>query len=365
VCDIAVAFVLDPLLRSFVETPDEVDAERELSALIEQHALPLAKAIVGRKLRSYKDDRPGRAAPGDQDDVVADAMVTLIERVRAAREGADRAPIENFVNYAAVVIHSACAHHLRRRYPERARLKNRLRYIFSTEHGLAIWTTADDDLACGLAEWRGRSIDTDAGRAARDFVERGGQRWAAMSRAELAAAASDLVASLGGPVDFEAFVRAVASAAGLVEPRETDDPALLAAREPPPDVTIDQRRFLVRVWDEVGELPVRQRIALLLNLRDATGAGLLWLLPITGVATVRQIARLLEIGDAEFAGLWGHLPLDDERIGQRLGCTRQQVINLRMAARKRLLNRAGAADPGPRGPGANLAPVSASLRSRA
>lgn len=95
------------------------------------------------------------------------------------------------------------------------------------------------------------------------------------------------------------------------------------------------------MWDEVGKLPLRQRIALLLNLRDVTGAGMLWLLPAVGVATIRQIAPVLEIHDDELARLWRDIPLDGATISRRLGCTRQQVINLRMAARKRLAYRVG------------------------
>src|SRR5439155_1704407 len=48
--------MLDPLLRRFVDAEDETEASQELNALIEQHALPLAKTIVGRKLRSYRED---------------------------------------------------------------------------------------------------------------------------------------------------------------------------------------------------------------------------------------------------------------------------------------------------------------------
>ena len=39
------------------------------------------------------------------------------------------------------------------------------------------------------------------------------------------------------------------------------------------------------------------------------------------------------------AALWHALPLPDNDVALRLDCTRQQVINLRMAARKRLVNR--------------------------
>jgi hypothetical protein len=359
---------MDPLLRPFVDATDEAEIERELHGLIDQHALPLAKAIVARKLRTYREDKPGRSGVQDREDVIADAMLILVERLHAARSDADQSPIENFVGYSAAVIHSACAHHIRRGYPERARLKNRLRYLFSTDPRLALWTTDDDELVCGLSEWRGHSIDPVAERTLHSSVEHA-ERWMDMKKPELTAATLDLLASVDGPVDFETFVGAAAAAAGVVEPRDTDDDvSLLPSREPPADLVIEQRRFLAHVWEEVGGLPVRQRIALLLNLRDVTGGGVLWLLPVAGVATIRQIARVLEIQDAEFAALWHQIPLDDLTIGRRLGCTRQQVINLRMAARKRLKNRVeGNQSSGTdhRKRRANLAPVSASLKDSA
>jgi hypothetical protein len=41
----------------------------------------------------------------------------------------------------------------------------------------------------------------------------------------------------------------------------------------------------------------------------------------------------------EFAEIWNHLPLDDNRIAEILNLTRQQVINLRKSARERLARR--------------------------
>jgi hypothetical protein len=95
------------------------------------------------------------------------------------------------------------------------------------------------------------------------------------------------------------------------------------------------------LWSEILELPVRQRVALLLNLRDVTGDGVLWALPVTGIASLREIAAALDIAPLDMAAMWKGLPLDDQTIAARLGCTRQQVINLRMAARRRLTNRLG------------------------
>jgi hypothetical protein len=353
---------MDSVLRRFVDATDEAEAERELNSVLEHYALPLANAIVSRKLRTYRRDT-GRSDVQDREDVIADAMMMLVQRLQAARSEANRPPIEHFDRYAAAVILSACAHHIRRRYPERARLKSRLRYVLSTERRLALWTTVDHELVCGLAEWRGRPADFVAEHALHHAIETTERRWVEMSRRDLTAAAVDAVRAAGGPVDFEALVGA--AAAGVLEPRAAGDASILPSDELSQEVVMDQRRFLTRVWDEVRQLPLRQRLALLLNLRDANGAGLLWLLPVAGIATLRQIATVVEIPDGEFARLWRELPLDDATIGLRLGCNRQQVINLRMAARKRLMNRvAGVVSwaEGPRGRPANLTRVSASLR---
>ena len=86
-------------------------------------------------------------------------------------------------------------------------------------------------------------------------------------------------------------------------------------------------------------LPLRQRRALLLNLRDETGAGAIELFPMTGVASIRRIADALELDYTGFAELWPSLPLDDRDIAARLGLDRQQVINLRKSARARLARR--------------------------
>jgi len=352
---------MDPILRRFVDAADEAEAARELDDLIAQQALPLARAIVARKLSSYGGGG-GHPDVQDRDDVIGEAMVVLIERLHRMRQTPDEGAIEQFENYAAAVIHSACAHHIRRRHPERARLKDRLRYVFSTDRRLALWST-NQTLVCGLSEWRGRAPEPDAGQALKRSADRDEQQWASLDRSGLARAVIELAFASGGPTEFEAFV--AAAAAHIAEPKEVVEVVPSPSREPPQDLVIEHRHFLEHVWAEIRALPVRQRIALLLNLRDANGAGILWLLPIAGIASIRQIARVLEIEESEFARLWLEMPLDDTAIGGRLGCTRQQVINLRLSARKRLFNRVeqlltSAFD---RQQGrANLAPVSASLK---
>lgn len=328
---------IDPVLHPFLDAAGDLDAERELNTLVERHVLPLARAIAGHNLRPYSSHK--RSEIDGRDDVVSEALLALVERLRLARNDPQRAAIGNLHGYVAAVVHSRCAHFIRSRHPERARFKNRLRYVFSTDPHLALWQTDNNQFVCGLTEWHGRQPDAAAARALGAILERRGAGWTDATKRRFAAAVVALVGAAGGPLQFDEFVTAAATAGGIVEPNESTVVDTLPSNGPAADIMVDQQRFLRRVWTEVSSLPVRQRTALLLNLRDAFGAGLLWLFPICGIATISDIASMLDIAMEEFAKLWREIPLDDAAIARRLGCERQHVINLRMAARKRLWNR--------------------------
>jgi hypothetical protein len=100
-----------------------------------------------------------------------------------------------------------------------------------------------------------------------------------------------------------------------------------------------ERQSLMALWEEVRQLSAPQRLALLLNLRDAGGHGVIELIPATGAATFEELAESLNMTAAALAAVWPELPLEDARIAEMLGLTRQQVINLRKAARERLARR--------------------------
>jgi RNA polymerase sigma factor (sigma-70 family) len=363
---------LDPSLRDFVEAEDEADADARLAALLEERAAPLVRAIAARKLRAYAGS--DTLAREDVEDVAADALLALVSKLQALRADPTSTAIESFTDYAATVAYNAFAHHLRRRHPARSRLKNRLRYVLTRDRRFALWTTPEG-LVCGLAEWR----SADARGAATDRLDRllaEPDRWLPWMRAnpradDPAATVGSILRAVGGPVDFDRLVGAIAVLSPPDAVETMRDTAALSSvpdeMSPPADLALERRRDTERLWQQIGSLPVRQRVALLLNLRDPQGAGMLWVFPLTGVASIRQIARILEIPDLEMAELWNRLPLDDLSIAARLRCTRQQVINLRSAARKRLTHRlAEGAREGPGQPAAgNTGVVSASVENEA
>src|SRR2546425_1310761 len=110
---------------------------------------------------------------------------------------------------------------------------------------------------------------------------------------------------------------------------------------------VEYHQLLEQLWNEIKQLPRRQRVALLCNLKNQQGVNVITLFPATGVATFGQLADALEISVLDFETLWARLPLDDLSLGKYLGITRQQVINLRRNARDRLMRRMKALEEAP------------------
>jgi len=173
-----------------------------------------------------------------------------------------------------------------------------------------------------------------------EILQRAGLISGNAQRAELTDLTRAIFQVVGAPVEFDDLVGVVADLQGITEhqvsSRVNEERETNEARLPDPRAgfatEIEQRSYLQRLWSEIVQLPQSQRLALLLNLRDAQ-EGVIALLPLAGVASLREIAAALALPVEELARLWNALPLDDATIAARLGVTRQQVINLRKAAR--------------------------------
>jgi hypothetical protein len=254
-------------------------------------------------------------------------------------------PVENFVAYVAVVAENACHAFLRRQYPERTRFRNRVRY--AAEHHPSTTLVRD---AAGL--WRCETRHAvrrapEAGATERFLDDPSG--WLSDTgidrRQPLAGLLSEVLARFDRPVELDRLVDALGPVLGIVDQR----PAASCDEWAPPKDLVDpavgindvleQRQALLAVWREVIQLPIRQRTALLLNLRDPEGGAVLQLLPGTGVVSMAEIAVALGIDEPALASIWDGLPLDDLAIAAQLALTRQQVINLRKSARARLARR--------------------------
>jgi hypothetical protein len=325
----------DPVLRPFLESADDERARHHLADLLERHASPLVRDVV----RGQVPERLGGVA--DASDVQAGVLLRLTAHLWTLRATAGAAPLESFSGYVAATAHNACHAFFRSRYPHRSRLRNKLRYVLTRGAGLALWMDERQAWVAGLQAWSGRNATPEASRRLVEARGRTGPRpFPDLVRV--------LVEMAGGPCRLEDLAEAAAHVLGvtddalsLSEETETSAPleSRLADSRPSQGEQLECRLYLETLWSEIRTLPPHQRAALLLNLRDANGSGMLGLLPLTGIASIGEIATALGLTEERLTEMWPRLPVDDEWIARELAVNRRQVINFRKCARERLTRR--------------------------
>jgi len=329
--------LLEPLM---VETNDD-QASELLSQLITNHAEPVIKGVIRFKLRLNSMRGSQRV---EADDIQQEVVMQLVAQLQRFRKLPAGHPISDVRGMAAVIAHRTCARWMRRQFPERHALKNRLHYLLTRQRGFALWQNVDGKQLAGFSDWQ----KENKARGSLQNIERLPDRVRTLKSdksQELADAIAAIFDHARGPVEFDELVSTVATLQGITDQpiesiaEEDDAGAIPTASEPDPAWRLEKRMFLRRLWEELQQLPLNQRAALLLNLKDQSGFGCITLFPATGIATMRQLAQALEISPDSFAAIWNDLPLEDARIAELLNLTRQQVINARKSGRERLARR--------------------------
>ena len=313
----------DRFLAPLIEAEDEAARDQALERIVVT-AHPLIERILNRaRTATLRDD--------DVEDIAATVNLRLIRRLQQVAVFEDDA-IGSFDDFVAALTYHTIYDFLRRRFPERTRLKNRMRYLLMHDSRLAMWNTPAGSVA-GLREWSGHDV-----RRNEKAVTRASASPAMLMTGLPSEALEAIFRALGGPLLVDDLVTLVADLWGIVD-RIADRQMTIVDRAPAPDVRVASRQYLEILWNEIRALRPPQRAALLFHVRDADGVSALTMLVVLGVATFEQVAHVLEISDERLTALWRDLPLDDLAIGAALGITRQQVINLRKAARARLARR--------------------------
>jgi hypothetical protein len=333
----------EDLLNRWLHETDEEKGREALRSLIALHAEPVVRRIVSFKLSGGATHRNYAKATVDVDDVCNDALRNLLSHLGVLKAGAQQTSVRNFGNYVAVTAFNACNEYFRENSPARYRLANKLRYLLTHSTNFALWETSSGKEVAGTAAMKGQESRADPAELghAREILPKVGSG----SFIEIVLR---IFRTTNTPLTFENLLDLVAHCADIQEARanwEDDDAAgttraleQIPGTEPGAEKTLVGRQYIARLWAEICELPMHQRGALLLNLRDSAG-GDIQLFDWLGIATVRQIGDALEIEAEHFAQLWKELPLDDARVARELGIGRQDVINRRSSARKRLANR--------------------------
>src|SRR5262245_21393297 len=123
---------IDATLRPFLQAADGQEADSILSELIAKHAQPIVKKIISSYVGNsthYSD----RSETTEQffyvEYMVGEFSLQILHRLQQLKSSPNSNPISNFQGYVITTAYNVCNKLLRQKYPERARLKNKLRYI--------------------------------------------------------------------------------------------------------------------------------------------------------------------------------------------------------------------------------------------
>lgn len=339
---------IDPALLAFLTAADAREEAAELSRLNAEQIEPVIRRGIRYKLRFYRAQSDLSLHRPEFEEIYNDIQVRLLKRLRDLKQFPDENHIANFGSYVATVTRNTCDEYLRQKYPLRRSLKDKVRRHLLSYPMFSLWEDADHNWHAGFSQ---PSNGNHAPPTMVELREQLHERWQSVDvqRLEL----QDLLATIFQvariPIDLDQLTALVAGFWHIedkpVESLDADTNASSGRHvsgETHPATIIEQRQLLQLLWREICQLPRRQRVALLLNLKNPHGINTITLLPATGIATFEQLAQALEIPAPEFEKLWADLPLDDLRLADFLGATRQQVINLRKTARERLLKRMSA-----------------------
>src|SRR5918996_4673502 len=152
---------IDALLAPLLLEGRDDQFDELLLQLINVHAEPVIKGVIRFKLRLSSYRATERA---DADDLYQEVLLQLLAQLQKFRKLPDGHPIADLRGMAAIIAHRTCARWLRRQFPERHALKNRLHYLVTRQRGFALWQNADGQMVAGFARWQ-EEKKTETGRA--------------------------------------------------------------------------------------------------------------------------------------------------------------------------------------------------------
>ena len=342
----------DPLLDSYLSAADADEKRAALGELITTKIKPLVSMIIRSSFRATLD--PEQLTEENQDalDLASDIQTRLIAELSTLADDRSGRQIANLEGYVVAVSRNAFHQYLRKKYPWRRQFRRNLLYVLEKHESFAVWRRGSDDVRfCGLRDSGSKPVSLIESS---QLLEKLRPKIAALGLSQernLIKLVREILLTADAGIPFEMLVKMAADIQGVAVRHQPvpidgdDDNTQIPATEDPTPSKLEFAEILAIVWAELTTVPSRHAAALLFHMRDANGDAMVHFLPALGIASIRQIAALVQVPADELAAIWNTLPWDDLRIAEFLSAERQQVINLRSTLRLRLRKKISGFEP--------------------
>ncbi len=333
----------DTVLLPFLHSSIGKDSEDALADLFTKQIQPIIEKTLRAKLRVSLKQNDFNQKNQDALELLSEIKLLLISELGKLKSNSNGRVIYNLSGYVISVTINSYRQFLRAKYPLRQQLKNKLRYLLTHYPKFALWENERGQWLCGFEQnKKSENLPPDVESIQTGIAEKVNKN----NLHESAKIINLLIVIFNfanAPLSLNDLLSTVAEIQEIKDRKNLLDSEIFlmsekfSASKDKIQTEIEQQENLRKVWAEVLLLPLRHRLALLLNLKDKQGDAVIRLLPLLRIASIRQIAEALEFSPDEFASVWNELPWDDLKISEYMNLTRQQVINLRQSARMRLI----------------------------
>jgi DNA-directed RNA polymerase specialized sigma24 family protein len=315
--------------------------------LIISQVEPVIKKVLLQRLRPHFHGPHRDSSALEIEDVYQTVVVKLLSNPRICDQALRRNDFDELRKYTAAIAHNVCNDFFRARYPERNRLKDKLRDLLKRHPDFASWKEQDRTL-CGFANWTGRRQSSKTERLIREIDENGnnaeidGLDLTTLARNRLSKLIADLFYWCRGPIDLDNLVYIVAKLQGIKDhPTESLDCDSLTIQQiaDPFDQHreyIELRDLFFGLWAGLLDLPHNHRRVFIYMSQDQTGESLLHRMLREQIVTVSQVYALLELTREELIEIWNLLPMDTQTAAMKLGVTSRMIAKWRHRAVKKL-----------------------------
>ncbi|HKR58708.1 MAG TPA: hypothetical protein VJS64_03155, partial [Pyrinomonadaceae bacterium] len=195
-------------------------------------------------------------------------MLRLLQKLKELSTRRDTNHINNFDQYVARVAINTCNEYLRNKTPERSTLNKNLRDLMCRHRDFSVWKDEYNSLLCGFAVWKKRTADTfhtispEQSDAILQTLRKSGLVRSDLQRFPYGKILNEIFRQVGHPIEFSRLTELVASLLMIKDrtPESLDQNKDGFACEvidasSPPDIQIEGRERLRKMWEEVRRMP--------------------------------------------------------------------------------------------------------------
>jgi RNA polymerase sigma factor (sigma-70 family) len=339
---------MDNVLVPYLSARDEQEREQHLVELVTIRAAPLIRQVLRRRLAFYVSAQGVNGNNQDAEDLYQESMTRVVQ-VLHQLYSASGIEIDNFNLYVSRIASNTCTDFLRAKSPARTRLKDSLRHLLKRHTDLVSWEH-DGELLCGFAPWRntGKSAFSDQPWQDLETKLESFQSLHFADEDVRFAPVSQITAELfywiGGPVEIDVLVRMIAylldiqneQIESLDDPLPTKWDSYVVSRTRSDEFHLEANETLLRLWQEVIQLPAEQRDAFALSFEDEAGEDLFTMLRAAEIVNWDEIAQAMGRSVQEVVRLRARMPMNGASVAQELKASRENVYKWRFRAIRRL-----------------------------